>query len=84
MVCTTETFRSGSQGVCVERIQQAVGVGSTAITGVFDSNTVSKVKAFQTANSLASDGIVGPATWSKIEDQGLSTVGTPVTEIRAS
>jgi hypothetical protein len=84
MVCTTETFRSGSQGVCVERIQQAVGVDSTAITGVFDSNTVSKVKAFQTANSLASDGIVGPATWSKIEDQGLSTVGTPVTEIRAS
>ena len=51
---------------------------------MFDSNTVSKVKAFQTANSLASDGIVGPATWSKIEDQGLSTVGTPVTEIRAS
>tara|TARA_R100000742_G_C4278338_1_gene101015 strand:- start:42 stop:1235 length:1194 start_codon:yes stop_codon:yes gene_type:complete len=84
MVCTLETFRSGSEGVCVERIQQAVGVDSTAITGVFDSNTVSKVKTFQTANSLASDGIVGPATWEKIQDQGLAAVSAPVTEIRAS
>jgi len=84
MVCTTETFQSGSEGVCVERIQQAVGVDATMITGVFDGNTVSKVKAFQTANSLTANGIVGPETWAKIEEQGLTSVNAPITEIRAS
>ena len=84
MVCSTETFQSGSAGICVERIQQAVGIDVESRTGIFDSNTEIKVKEFQTANSLTSNGIVGPETWAKIEEQGLTNVFGPITDIRAS
>jgi len=81
--CALDVFKSGSTGVCVERIQQAVGVDRDAITGVFNADTVAKVKAFQTANSLTANGIVGPETWAKIEEKGLTEISAPIVEIRA-
>ena len=44
----------------ISRIQRMVGA---PVTSLYDANTVSKVKAWQKANSLTADGITGPATW---------------------
>jgi peptidoglycan hydrolase-like protein with peptidoglycan-binding domain len=59
------TQNSGNRGVDVLAIQHLLAHHgqATALTSVFDASTVTKVKAFQTAKGLGSDGIVGPASW---------------------
>lgn len=59
------TQSSGNRGADVLAIQHLLAHHgqATALTAVFDSATVTKVKAFQTAKGLGSDGIVGPLTW---------------------
>ncbi len=42
------------------------GYATVPVDGVFGSSTQSGVKNFQSASGLTSDGIVGPATWSKL------------------
>lgn len=51
------TFRKGSTGNGVKRIQEALGL---AQDGVFGSGTEAAVKAWQAKNNLVADGIVGP------------------------
>lgn len=60
--------RQGSVGVYVCTLQDALGVAGypTAIDGIFGANTRSVVQAFQRANGLAADGIVGCATWTRL------------------
>lgn len=53
----------GNRGVDVTAIQLLVG---TTADGVFGAGTETAVKAFQRANGLADDGIVGPATWAAL------------------
>ncbi len=43
--------------------QRGAGIGAD---GIFGPQTESAVKDFQSANSLAADGIVGPDTWPKL------------------
>jgi peptidoglycan hydrolase-like protein with peptidoglycan-binding domain len=59
------TQSSGNRGVDVLAIQYLLAHHgqSTALTSVFDSSTDTRVRAFQTARSLGTDGIVGPGTW---------------------
>jgi len=59
------TQSSGNRGADVLAIQHLLAYHgqTTALTGVFDSSTVTKVQAFQSAKQLGMDGIVGPATW---------------------
>ena len=59
-------LRQGLRGSYVRFLQQLLEskfypVGT--IDGIFGSNTASAVRAFQSANGLAVDGIVGPNTW---------------------
>jgi peptidoglycan hydrolase-like protein with peptidoglycan-binding domain len=58
------TLRRGDEGDFVKLVQAAVGVAST---GRFDGATEAAVRAFQSANGLVPDGIVGPRTWSVLE-----------------
>jgi GH24 family phage-related lysozyme (muramidase) len=55
----------------VERLQKALNkAGYEAATdGLFGKDTEKVVKAFQRANGLTADGIVGPATWRALDHQ---------------
>lgn len=63
-------FKKGDYGVSqLQRDLKALGYFKyPVITGYFGSVTESAVKAFQRANSLYVDGIVGPKTLQKIEE----------------
>ncbi|MFD8775334.1 glycoside hydrolase domain-containing protein [Streptomyces sp. NPDC059916] len=67
---TKPTLQSGSTGTDVKRLQRALIAArgqSLAIDGDFGAATTSAVKAYQTAQALTSDGIVGNATWSALQ-----------------
>ena len=55
----------GSRGNLVWILQSALFVKGfeTTIDSIFGANTTTQVKAFQTANGLAADGIAGPNTF---------------------
>jgi hypothetical protein len=44
----------------------AVGCGPVDVDGVFDDETESAVKLFQTRRNLDADGVVGPLTWNEL------------------
>jgi putative chitinase len=56
-------LREGSKGEEVKKIQQKLGVDPT---GNFGPKTKAAVIAWQKANGLTDDGIVGPGTWAKM------------------
>lgn len=61
--------RKGSQGDPVRRLQERLkelGHDPKGADGVFGPNTEAAVKAFQAANGLGVDGVVGPQTWGKL------------------
>lgn len=58
-------WRRGSTGEAVRLIQEQLGIAgfyNYAADGVFDAETEIAVKAFQQANNLTADGVVGPNT----------------------
>jgi len=60
------TIRQGDSGIAVRKLQGlliAHGGVQLAIDGAFGELTNSVVRVFQASHGLASDGIVGPATW---------------------
>lgn len=65
----------GSRGDVVLQLQQqlkAAGFDPGALDGIFGARTQAAVRAYQQANNLAVDGVVGPQTWAALS-------GTPTT-----
>ena len=65
------TVYSGSRGESVKTLQErlnAKGYNAGSVDGIFGKNTREAVMAFQKANGLAADGIVGKLTWAKLYD----------------
>jgi peptidoglycan hydrolase-like protein with peptidoglycan-binding domain len=65
----TQTLRRGSKGTQVKYLQQklnALGFNVGGVDGSFGPKTLAGVRAFQKANGLAVDGVVGPATRAKL------------------
>ncbi|MCX4774996.1 MULTISPECIES: peptidoglycan-binding protein [unclassified Streptomyces] len=62
------TVKTGSKGTAVKALQhQLTANGHTIIAdGVYGSATTTKVKAFQKAQRLTADGVVGPSTWAAL------------------
>ena len=59
----------GSRGDAVRKLQEllnALGYDCGSVDGIFGSKTYAAVLAFQKANGLGADGIVGPLTWAKL------------------
>ena len=59
----------GSRGDAVCKLQEllnAKGYTCGSVDGIFGSKTYAAVLAFQKANGLGADGIVGPLTWGKL------------------
>lgn len=56
-------LKNGSKGEDVKKLQEKLGVEAI---GTFGPKTEAAVKAWQKANGLKDDGIVGDATWSKL------------------
>jgi putative chitinase len=57
------TLKNGSKGEDVKKLQEKLGVEAI---GTFGPKTEAAVKAWQKANGLEDDGIVGNTTWSKL------------------
>lgn len=59
------SIQQGASGNAVRAAQTALTAHgyTTAVDGVFGPGTDSKVRAFQQANGLTVDGLVGPQTW---------------------
>lgn len=56
-------LKKGDNNEQVKQIQAKLGIEAV---GNFGPKTEAAVKAFQSANGLTADGIVGPSTWAKI------------------
>jgi diacylglycerol kinase family enzyme len=67
------TLKKGSTGNPVRRLQKRISLGgwdTGGVDGVFGASTEAAVKKFQGDNGLVVDGIVGPATWAKVDALG--------------
>jgi len=65
------TLTLGSQGTAVRDLQEALaqlGFDPGPVDGAFGAKTEAAVKAFQAAQGIAADGIVGPITWRNIDE----------------
>ena len=68
---TFPTLRQGSRGNLVKYLQfmlSTMGYSVGSMDGIFGSNTAAAVRAFQQANGLDADGIVGRRTWYKLNN----------------
>ncbi len=81
-------LRVGSSGNLVKYLQfnlKILGYDVGTVDGIFGNQTRNAVLAFQQANNLTADGIVGRATWFRINNLNpqasvlrVGSVGTPV------
>lgn len=69
------TLRSGSTGAAVTALQNGLNSAgiATSADGVYGPGTASSVRAFQTAQGLAADGIAGPMTQNALANATMTT-----------
>lgn len=76
-------LKKGDNNENVKLMQQKLGI-EPAVTN-FGPKTEAAVKAWQAANGLTADGIVGPATWAKIMGETTpiptTVVATPIVSV---
>jgi peptidoglycan hydrolase-like protein with peptidoglycan-binding domain len=70
-------LKLGTEGEDVKKLQIKLGVDPI---GKFGPKTETAVKAWQTANGLTPDGIVGPSTWAKLMGESTTSSPTVITE----
>ncbi|HBC43380.1 MAG TPA: hypothetical protein DCZ88_16230 [Pseudanabaena sp.] len=78
------TLRQGSKGNAVVELQQllqAKGFYIGKIDGDFGAGTANAVLKFQKANGLTADGIVGKASWTKLQETSSSSINPPTTSV---
>lgn len=68
------TLKKGSKSDLVKQLQEQLidlgyDLGKWGADGDFGSATLAAVKAFQKANGLKVDGVVGESTWAKLESK---------------
>jgi hypothetical protein len=82
------TLRLGSNGPSVIELQRLLnGKGANprlATDGDFGQKTDRAVRAFQQANGLTVDGVVGPNTWNKLESGSSRPISTVVPAVTPS
>ncbi len=74
---------NGSAGDEVTALQQGLaglGFDPGAVDGVFGAQTEAAAKAFQSANGLDADGVVGPATWAALDAAVAAAAAASATE----
>lgn len=71
-------LKRGSEGDLVVKLQQFLGVDPI---GKFGPKTEDAVKAWQSANGLTADGIVGDGTWAKMFPGVTPVVPTPAVAV---
>ncbi len=80
----SRTLRSGDTGEDVKLLQQRLidlGYLKSKADGIFGSETVTAVKAFQKANGLTADGVAGSATYRKLySDSAVSAPDAGITD----
>jgi putative chitinase len=70
-------LKLGTEGEDVKKLQIKLGVDPI---GKFGPKTEAAVKAWQSANGLTPDGIVGPSTWAKLMGESKTSSPTVITE----
>jgi len=63
----TATGSSGSSVTQIQNILSAHGYPTGGVDGIFGEKTKQAVIAFQSAQGLPADGIVGPLTWAEMQ-----------------
>ncbi len=80
---TASTLRKGASGTEVRQVQQrlkTLGYLSGSADGDFGDATEAAVKAFQKANGLTADGVVGKGTLNKLNsNSAVANTGKPAT-----
>lgn len=81
------TLRLGSQGDSVRELQSMLillGYYTGPVSGLYQEDTQLAVQRFQQAASITADGIVGPATWSKLLPAPVAEVTPPGQTVAAN